>query len=170
MGSKVSKKYKKRLERILRNASNLKPVLRKIGMDMKKETLSNIDNERSYKGTPWKKSNRAITEGGKTLQNTRRLYNSITFRVISGDTVICGTKVKYARALNRGVNKGAYGRKNVRVKAHQRRNKNGTISRVKTHYKSINLPWGEIPKYEYLGKTPEMLRRYRNYLRQHLLK
>ncbi|MGE5607418.1 MAG: phage virion morphogenesis protein [Bacteroidota bacterium] len=46
-------------------------------------------------GTSWKPSIRAREEGGKTMMDSRRLYNSLTYRA-GLDQVEIGTNVKYA--------------------------------------------------------------------------
>lgn len=47
-------------------------------------------------GTAWKESIRAKETGGKTMMQTRRLYNSLTYRATS-ENVQVGTNVKYAK-------------------------------------------------------------------------
>jgi phage gpG-like protein len=47
-------------------------------------------------GTGWKQSRRAKESGGKTMMDTRRLYNSLTYRA-SIESVEVGTNVKYAK-------------------------------------------------------------------------
>jgi phage gpG-like protein len=46
-------------------------------------------------GTAWKESRRAKDTGGKTMMDTRRLYNSLTYRA-NASQVAVGTNVKYA--------------------------------------------------------------------------
>ena len=50
---------------------------------------------------PWQKSKRAIRDGGKTLQDSGRLYRSITPRSDATSAVV-GTNVVYARYLQFG--------------------------------------------------------------------
>lgn len=147
---------------------------------MKNETLRNFDNEKSYLGVKWKKSNRAKKDGGKTLQDTGRLYNSFT-RYSDNNVARVGTKVIYAKSLNDGVDKEKDGKTvNAVVKTHYRRvrykKKNGEYAKnkkrvkVRAHVRTIKVPWGDIQGYKFLGVSPKMRMKYRNILLQHALK
>ena len=59
-------------------------------------------HERAPDGTPWLKSQRAIRDGGKTLQDTRRLYNSLATKVLSSTAFRLFTNVVYAAIHNNG--------------------------------------------------------------------
>jgi phage virion morphogenesis protein len=75
-----------------KRAKNLSPVMRKISIDMKNQTMKNFRQEKDPDGNPWKKNRR----GGKTLTKTSRLKHSI--RPAHGDDyAMVGTNVKYAR-------------------------------------------------------------------------
>lgn len=50
---------------------------------------------------PWKKSWRAHVQGGQTLRDTGRLYNSV-FAKVQGNRITIGTNVKYAPILHFG--------------------------------------------------------------------
>ncbi|MFW2102965.1 MULTISPECIES: phage virion morphogenesis protein [Acinetobacter] len=50
---------------------------------------------------PWQKSWRAKVQGGQTLRDTGRLYNSI-FAKVQGNKISVGTNVKYAPILHFG--------------------------------------------------------------------
>ena len=152
MGIKTTNNTSKRIKQLLKNCNNLKKTLKVIARDMKNETLRNFDNEKSYLGIRWKKSNRAKKDGGKTLQDTGRLYNSFT-RYSDNNVARVGTKIIYARTLNKGIDKEKDGKTvNAKVKTHYRRvrykKKNGEYAKnkkrvkVKAHVRTIKVPWG----------------------------
>lgn len=66
--------------------------------------LLRFDKEVDPDGTKWKKSLRAILEGGQTLQDTRRLRNSIETEA-SPIMVAIGTNVEYASVHQNGSEK-----------------------------------------------------------------
>lgn len=168
MGVKTTNHISKKIKQILKNCKNLKKPLREIATDMKKETLKNFDNERSYLGEKWKKSARAKKDSGKTLQDTGRLYKSFT-KYSDNNVARVGTNVIYARALNKGLEKGETGTFNVVIKSHYRRvGKNKKKVKVKSHTRTIKVPWGDIPAYNFLGITKKRKNKYRNILLQHI--
>lgn len=179
MGVKTTNNTLKRINKIIKNCNDFRNPLKIIARDMKNETLRNFDNGKSYLGTSWKKSNRAKKDGGKTLQDTGRLYNSFT-RYSDNNVARVGTNVIYARALNHGVKKGENGTVNAVVKTHYRRvrykKKNGEYAKnkkrvkVRAHVRTIKVPWGDIPGYKFLGISSRMKMKYRNILLQHALK
>lgn len=180
MGIKTTNNTSKRIKQLLKNCNNLKKTLKVIARDMKNETLRNFDNEKSYLGIRWKKSNRAKKDGGKTLQDTGRLYNSFT-RYSDNNVARVGTKIIYARTLNKGIDKEKDGKTvNAKVKTHYRRvrykKKNGEYAKnkkrvkVKAHVRTIKVPWGDIQGYKFLGISQTMRMRYKNILLQHILK
>lgn len=75
---------------------DLAPALRSIGAAIVKNTQARFEAETGPTGVPWKKSRRAATQGGKTLQDSRRLYASLTSRVVDRRTLEVGTNVAYA--------------------------------------------------------------------------
>lgn len=179
MGVRVSGTTSRKLKEILKRCKNLKVPMEKISVDMKNEICKNIDEEHSFDGEKWKKSKRAKEQGGKTLKNTGRLYNS--FRNTSGRNYArVGTNVIYARALNKGVDKGEYGKVYFTVPQHTRRikkyKKNGELAKNKrritihAHLRRARVPWGDIPKYRYMGINQEMKRRYIDILKKYIIK
>jgi phage virion morphogenesis protein len=84
------------LVRLAEAGGDLKPALRSIGAAIIKNTQLRFEAERSPTGVPWQKSRRAQAQGGKTLQDSRRLYSSITARVVGDTTLEVGTNVVYA--------------------------------------------------------------------------
>lgn len=91
----------RRLAYILSRLGNLKPLMEDIGTQLETSTDDNFDAERSPAGVPWKKSARAIAQGGKTLTDTRRLRLSIT-SLATAASVEVGSNVVYARRHNQG--------------------------------------------------------------------
>lgn len=179
MGVKTTNNSSKRIKKILKQLENLKKPLKKISMDMKNQTLKNFDNEESYLGEKWKKSNRARKEGGKTLQDKRHLYRSIN-SYSDNNVARVGTNIIYGKVLNQGVKKGSLWKGEVTVKAHYRRikyrKKNGEWAKnkrrilIKSHRRKAMAPWGDVPAYNFLGISTKMKLRYKNILFQHILK
>lgn len=179
MGVRTTNNTSKRIKDIIKNCNDLRVPLKIIARDMKNETLRNFDNEKSYLGVKWKKSTRAKKDGGKTLQDTGRLYNSFT-KYSDNNVARVGTNVIYARALNNGLKKGENGTVNAVIRTHYRRirykKKNGEYAKnkkrvkVRAHVRTIKVPWGDIPGYKFLGISPRMRMKYKNILLQHVLK
>ncbi len=179
MGIKVSGTASKKLKEILKRCKNLKEPMARIAVDMKNETRRNFDKERSFDGIKWEKSKRAIKDNGKTLRDTGRLYNS--FRNTAGRNYArVGTNVIYARTLNQGADKGEFGEVSFTVRQHTRRvkryKKNGELAKtkrkitVRSHSRTAKVPWGDIPKYRYMGINQEMKRKYIAILTKYIIK
>lgn len=81
------------LDRLLKNAANIRPMMRAIATEMVSLTEDNFENE-SWGGERWKQSKRAA-DGGKTLQLTGQLAASISTQVGNGFAQI-GSNKKYA--------------------------------------------------------------------------
>lgn len=71
------------------------PLYDEIGSMLVVSTQQRFEREEAPDGTPWPMSIRVLTEGGKTLSDTRRLHNSMTHEA-SRDGVAVGTNVIYA--------------------------------------------------------------------------
>ncbi len=84
------------LAKLAKVAGENSKVWHQIGNILYDDVLNNFDRERTPDGTPWQKSWRAKLQGGKTLQNTGRLRDSIQL-VVKGNQISVGTNVKYAR-------------------------------------------------------------------------
>lgn len=69
------------------------------------ETHQNFMHERTPEGEPWEKSQRAASEAGRTLQDTRRLFQSYTYQAYATMAEI-GTNVIYAAIHHFGGNTG----------------------------------------------------------------
>ena len=95
------KKFRRKLDRISRKLKNPSREWKLTSIVMQKDVFNHFRGERGPK-SKWKKSRRAITQGGKTLQDTGRLRQSIT---TSSDRkrAIVGTNVKYARRHDKGL-------------------------------------------------------------------
>lgn len=154
MGVKTSGTAKKKLRDILKRCQNLKKPLQMIATDMRNEVRKNFDEEHDYKGKSWKKSKRATRDGGKTLRDTSRLYNSFTTKTGSNFARV-GTNVVYARVLNQGAEKGSLWKGEYTVKSHRRKGQ---------------APWGDIKAYRYMGINQEMKYRYTKFLNNYILK
>jgi phage virion morphogenesis protein len=83
----------KALDKLKARARNLRPVMGEIAADMLDAVQENFAKE----GRPgrWKPSKRAKKEGGQTLQQSRRLLNSITADS-DNQAARVGTNVEYA--------------------------------------------------------------------------
>lgn len=89
------------LARLKARMGDLTPLMQDIGAQLEGSTADNFKGEHSPAGVPWKKSQRALAEGGKTLQRSRRLALSITSRA-TVSSVEVGTNVIYAARHNQG--------------------------------------------------------------------
>lgn len=158
-----TKNVKKELKGFIRRCKDMRPILSIIAMDMKKQIQSNIDKEMTADGKPWKKSKRAIKDGGTTLRDTGRLYNSFATHS-TRSTARVGTNVKYARALNYGMKKGDNGRITVNVKPFTR--KNG--QKVKGHTRNIISPWGDIPERKFMSLSSEQKEKYTEMIKNYV--
>jgi phage virion morphogenesis protein len=74
---------------------DMSPLMRQISEKMKNAVDQNFDTEGSRIGPKWKPSQRAIKQGGKTLQDTGRLAASIVPAFDSHSAEV-GTNVVYA--------------------------------------------------------------------------
>ncbi|ROV54479.1 phage virion morphogenesis protein [Neisseria chenwenguii] len=81
------------LNRLLKNATDTRPMMRAIATEMVSLTEDNFENE-SWGGEKWKQSQRAAN-GGKTLQLTGQLAASISTKTGNGFAQI-GSNKKYA--------------------------------------------------------------------------
>lgn len=75
--------------------ANPTPLYDDIGGMLVASTQDRFERETGPDGSPWPQSLRAKFEGGKTLSDTRRLFNSMTHEA-SADGVSVGTNVIYA--------------------------------------------------------------------------
>lgn len=144
--------------------------MKRIASDMASTIRMNFRNETTPDGVPWEKSNRAIKESGKTLQDTGRLRNSITYKY-TGTRAAAGTNVKYARSMHFGIKKGTYGKREVTQKVNAfTRNRKGKTENVKSHTRKreIELPWGTVTGRKFVGITDVKKQRYLRYILDHI--
>lgn len=81
--------------------SDLTPLMKELAGIAEYAVEQNFRTEGSRLSFPWKKSQRAINQGGKTLQDTGRLAASITSKVTK-DYATTGTNLVYAAIHNFG--------------------------------------------------------------------
>lgn len=142
---------------------DLAPALRSIGAAIVKNTQLRFEAETGPKGVPWKKSRRAASQGGKTLQDSRRLYASLTSRVVGAGTLEVGTNVAYAAVHQFGAT--------IRPKTSRGTRASGTTKRLK-----FRIPGGgfrtvasvTIPARPFLGFTQEDREDVSDILARHL--
>lgn len=88
------------------------PAFKSMGRALKTGVQLRFREEKAPDGSAWKPSKRAIAEGGKTLQLTRRLLRSITYAA-TYDSVEVGTNVVYAAIHQFGGSAGRGGRSKI---------------------------------------------------------
>lgn len=76
-------------------------LLTEIGEHQLAETLLNFDAERSPEGDAWEKSQRAVEQGGQTLQDRGHLRDSYSYQV-NGNQVEIGSNMVYAAIHHAG--------------------------------------------------------------------
>lgn len=67
------------LDRLAKAGADMTPAMRAIAGHLAAETEERFETERAPSGLPWKKSQRALDEGGQTLTLHGDLRSSITF-------------------------------------------------------------------------------------------
>lgn len=95
------------LQRLSGQLDDLSPVMEKIAGDLQSAVEQNFATEGERIGHLWKKSRRAIQQGGKTLQDTGRLAGSIT-KETGRDYAMVGTNVIYAAMMQFGGKKSQF--------------------------------------------------------------
>ncbi|KJR41900.1 phage virion morphogenesis protein [Candidatus Magnetoovum chiemensis] len=150
---------KEMLEAISRRVSDLKPAMEIIGAVVRRSVQNNF--RAGGRPKSWKPSLRAKRTGKRTLIDTQRLFNSITYRAAKSQVEI-GANVKYAAAHQFGSNESALVRQHSRkvksrdIKEGGRKTLSG-IGIVKAHLRKMNIParpfllvqeedWEEITK------------------------
>ncbi len=132
------------LKRLAKKSSDLSPTMREIAGIMHDAVEENFEQEGR---PPWKPSQRALREGGKTLQDTGRLAASITSRH-SASSAEVGTNVEYA-AIHQ------FGGKTPPRKIVPRRKKALFWPGAKHPVKSAQHPGSTIPARPFLSLTDE---------------
>lgn len=146
------------LDKVAERAKNMTPLMRQIAATMKDSVEENFATEGVSIGTPWKKSQRAIKQGGKTLQDTGRLAASISAKSTNTEAIV-GTNVEYAAIHQFGgsIKQGA--RSNLYTQNRRKRNtkkgRRGQFAKGTTGGKGYT--YGErnikIPARPFLGIT-----------------
>jgi len=95
-------KITKWLNRVLKETQDSTELLNEIGAILELNTKERINTGVGTDDKPWQKSWRARVQGGTTLRDTSRLYNSIKYQVIDGKRVVVGTNVFYAPVMHFG--------------------------------------------------------------------
>lgn len=91
------------LNRVLKEAGDHSKLMHNIGSILEHNTKQRINTGIGTDDKPWQKSWRAKLQGGTTLRDTSRLYNSIKYTVLDGGKrVVVGTNVSYAPVLHFG--------------------------------------------------------------------
>ncbi|PKP93192.1 MAG: hypothetical protein CVT77_06575 [Alphaproteobacteria bacterium HGW-Alphaproteobacteria-16] len=90
-----------RLALLAEKFGDLTPLMETIGMILEVDAQDNFAGEHTPAGIPWPPSIRAMEQGGKTLQDSRRLFLSLTHRA-TARTAEVGTNVIYAARHNNG--------------------------------------------------------------------
>lgn len=93
------------IERALRGiaarVADLRPLMEAIGQTLESSAVQRFETETAPDGSRWKPSQRARESGGKTLTDSARLKQSLTY-VASADQVEIGSNVIYAGVHNDG--------------------------------------------------------------------
>lgn len=91
------------LNKVLKQASDHSKLMHNIGSVLEHNTKQRINTGIGTDDKPWQKSWRAKMQGGTTLRDTSRLYNSIKYTVLDGGKrVVVGTNVFYAPVMHYG--------------------------------------------------------------------
>ena len=91
------------LNKVLKQAGDHSKLMHNIGSILEHNTKQRINTGIGTDDKPWQKSWRAKMQGGTTLRDTSRLYNSIKYTVLDGGKrVVVGTNVFYAPVLHFG--------------------------------------------------------------------
>ena len=91
------------LNRVLKQSGDHTKLMHNIGSILEHNTKQRINTGIGTDDKPWQKSWHAKMQGGTTLRDTSRLYNSIKYTVSNdGKRVTVGTNVFYAPVMHFG--------------------------------------------------------------------
>ena len=91
------------LNRVLKQAGDHSKLMHNIGSILEFNTKQRINTGIGTDDKPWQKKKKKKMQGGTTLRDTSRLYNSIKYTVLDGGKrVIVGTNVFYAPVMHFG--------------------------------------------------------------------
>lgn len=127
---------KKRYDAIQKRAENPMPAQTEVCLKSQRDVLEHFRNEEGQGGATWPKSQRALREGGKTLQDTGRLRASIRYAIISRNEMHVFSNIVYAGIHN-------YGGKTKNATMPQRKfmwlSEKGNIAAQRTYLKYMML-------------------------------
>ena len=89
----------RKLAQAVKKLADKKPLLASVGEALVSGTLTRFEKEESPEGEAWDPSMRALAEGGKTLQDTGRLRQSIDYATAE-DKVLVGSKTQATGGSN----------------------------------------------------------------------
>lgn len=137
--------FDKALSRAGHKLGDTRALMESVGEALVSGTLKRFDDEEEPTGKKWKPSARAAAEGGKTLDDSSNLRDSIDYKATS-DTVMVGSNLPYARIHQEG----------GKTKAHViRPRKKKALAFGGVVRKKVNHPGSEIPARPYLGVSAE---------------
>ena len=91
------------LNKVLKQAGDHSSLMHNIGSVLEHNTKQRINTGIGTDDKPWQKSWRAKLQGGTTLRDTSRLYNSIKYTVLDGGKrVVVRPNVFYPPVLHFG--------------------------------------------------------------------
>lgn len=121
-----------------------------IGNEYINFALDNFKNQ-AWEGAPWpKRANQDAKDGRNLLVKTGALRRSIKYQLqrrAGGTSIFVTSNLKYAQAHNEGLNISA----NVKVRAHDRRTKKGTV-KVRSHDRTVNF---DMPQRQFIGPSKQ---------------
>ncbi len=163
------------LDRLSRKMQDMSPVMADIADAIAQE----VENNFLAGGRPaWnslRDSTKKIREKkgkwpGQILVQSGQLKNSV-HPFHGKDFAGTGTNKKYATTMQFGAKKGAFGTKTVtqQVKEHLRKSRGKNI-RVSAHTRTreIQIPWGDIPKREFMKIPPESIAKFKDIIQEWL--
>ena len=148
----------KALQRLLAEITgrmrNPEPAMKLIGGIVRSSVARNFEKE--GRPTKWARHSKTTEKrrgkGAKILRNRGfggGLAGSVHYNAARNSVVISSNK-EYAAVHQFGAKKGSFGTFVVKVDAHKRKMKNGTIVGVRAHERNAKLPWGNIPARPFL--------------------
>lgn len=145
--------FQEGFDKHLKHTNDLTPLMVDIGELIIAETDDNFAAERSPSGKPWKPSQRAKNEGGKTLTDHRHLRDSIAKKV-TPVSVEVGTNKVYAAIHQFGFegNQTIGAHKRLATQAFGKELKFAVWQSVKQHTRKVSMPVRE-----YLGFNPSII-------------
>lgn len=149
-----SEELRRAMERLQASTQDMLPLMRNIGAALSSSISLRFRESVTPEGSAWPPLSPvtlALRRGSSAqiLRDTGRLAASIATNARK-DQVEVGTNVIYATTHQFGAKKGAFGVKDVTVKAHSRKGKP-----VRQHTRKQALPWGDIPARPFIGFSTE---------------